>query len=104
LELLIDAGVGVFVSYNSVGRGQIDPRTIIWDAFLDRYFPALPSNLPTLDSAKNDANAISGNSKYRTKNVSFSETQFQRNSGLERYDVGSLNPLRIYSWLCDHDF
>ena len=34
LELLTDAGVGIFVSYNSVGRGQIDPRTILWDAFL----------------------------------------------------------------------
>jgi CubicO group peptidase (beta-lactamase class C family) len=61
LELLTDAGVGVFVSYNSVGRGEIDPRTMLWDAFLDRYFPAPPSNSPTLDSAKNDANAVSGN-------------------------------------------
>jgi hypothetical protein len=34
---------------------------MLWDAFLDRYFPALPVNLPTLDSAKNDALAVSGN-------------------------------------------
>jgi hypothetical protein len=61
LELLTDAGVGIFVSYNSVWRGETDPRTILWDAFLDRYFPAPPSNSPTLDSAKNDANAVSGN-------------------------------------------
>jgi CubicO group peptidase (beta-lactamase class C family) len=61
LELLTDAGVGIFVSYNSVGRGEIDPRTILWDAFLDRYFPAPPVNSSTLDSAKNDANAVSGN-------------------------------------------
>jgi CubicO group peptidase (beta-lactamase class C family) len=61
LELLTDAGVGVFVSYNSVGRGGTDPRTILWDAFLDRYFPAPPVNSPTLDSAKNDAFAVSGN-------------------------------------------
>jgi hypothetical protein len=61
LELLPDAGVGVFVSYNSVGRGGTDPRTILSNAFLDRYFPAPPVNLPTLDSAKNDANAVSGN-------------------------------------------
>jgi CubicO group peptidase (beta-lactamase class C family) len=61
LELLTNAGVGIFVSYNSVGRGQIDPRTILWDAFLDRYFPAPPVNLPTLDSAKTDALAVSGN-------------------------------------------
>lgn len=34
LELLTDAGVGIFVSYNSVGRGEIDPRAMLWDAFL----------------------------------------------------------------------
>jgi CubicO group peptidase (beta-lactamase class C family) len=61
LELLTDAGVGIFVSYNSVGRGQIYPQMVLWDAFLNRYFPAPPVNLPTLDSAKNDANAVSGN-------------------------------------------
>jgi CubicO group peptidase (beta-lactamase class C family) len=61
LYLLTDAGVGFFVSYNSVGRGGTDPRTILWDAFLNRYFPAPPVNSPTLDSAKNDANAVSGN-------------------------------------------
>jgi CubicO group peptidase (beta-lactamase class C family) len=61
LHLLPDAGVGFFVSYNSVGRGQISPRSILWDTFLDRYFPAPPSNLPTLNSAKTDAVAASGN-------------------------------------------
>ena len=61
LELLTDAGVGIFVSYNSVGHGEIDPRTMLWDAFLNRYFLAPPFNVPTLDSAKNDANAVSGN-------------------------------------------
>jgi CubicO group peptidase (beta-lactamase class C family) len=62
LHLLPDAGVGFFVSYNSVGRGEVLlTRTMLWDAFLDRYFPAPPFNLPTLDSAKTDANTVSGN-------------------------------------------
>jgi len=61
LHLIADAGVGFFVSYNSVGRGEISPRTILWDAFLNRYFPAPPFNSPTLNSAKNDAIAASGN-------------------------------------------
>jgi CubicO group peptidase (beta-lactamase class C family) len=61
LHLLVDAGVGFFVSYNSVGRGQIYSTQVLWDAFLNRYFPAPPVNLPTLNSAKNDANAVSGN-------------------------------------------
>jgi CubicO group peptidase (beta-lactamase class C family) len=62
LHLLADAGVGFFVSYNSLGRGEVLlTRTMLWDAFLDRYFPVPPVNSPTLDSAKNDANAVSGN-------------------------------------------
>jgi CubicO group peptidase (beta-lactamase class C family) len=61
LHLIADAGVGFFVSYNSVGRGEISTRTILWDAFLNRYFPAPPFNSPTLNSAKNDAIAASGN-------------------------------------------
>jgi CubicO group peptidase (beta-lactamase class C family) len=62
LHLVTDAGVGFFVSYNSVGRGEVLlTRTMLWDAFLNRYFPAPPVNSPTLDSAKNDANAVSGN-------------------------------------------
>ena len=60
LHLIPDAGIGFFISYNSAGRGQISPRTILWEAFLDRYFPETPFDAPTLDSAKDDANAVSG--------------------------------------------
>lgn len=60
LHLIPDAGVGFFISYNSAGRGQISPRTIVWEAFLDRYFPDTPADMPTLDTAKNDAAAVSG--------------------------------------------
>lgn len=60
LHLIPDAGVGFFVSYNSAGRGQISGRTILWDAFLNRYFPTEPSNLPTLENAKNGATAVAG--------------------------------------------
>ncbi|MDQ3747415.1 MAG: beta-lactamase family protein [Acidobacteriota bacterium] len=61
LHLIPDAGVGFFVSYNSAGKGQISPRTILWDAFLDRYFPnQSPDNAPTLDTAKENAAAVSG--------------------------------------------
>jgi CubicO group peptidase (beta-lactamase class C family) len=60
LHLILDAGVGFFVSYNSAGKGQISPRTILWEAFLDRYFPYTPPSQPTLASAKEDAKAVSG--------------------------------------------
>ena len=61
LHLILDQNVGFFVSYNSAGRGQISPRTIVWEAFLDRYFPYAPTAAPTLESAKQDAQAVSGN-------------------------------------------
>lgn len=60
LHLIPDAGVGFFVSYNSGGNGAVSPRTILWEAFLDRYFPFTPGAEPTLDSAKDDARAVSG--------------------------------------------
>jgi len=60
LHLIPDAGLGFFISYNSTGRGQISPRTILWEAFLDRYFPLTPPDMPTLDSAEENAGAVSG--------------------------------------------
>jgi len=39
MHLLLDQGVGFFVSYNSSGKGELDERTALWHKFLDRYFP-----------------------------------------------------------------
>jgi len=39
LHLIPAAGMGFFISYNSAGKGQISPRTAVWEQFLDRYFP-----------------------------------------------------------------
>jgi CubicO group peptidase (beta-lactamase class C family) len=72
LHLVPDAGVGFFVSYNSPGKGQISPRTILWEAFLDRYFSSPLSSAPTLDSAKEDARAVSGTyESSRRSEISF---------------------------------
>jgi len=60
LHLVLDSGVGFFVSYNSGGRGQISPRTILWEAFLDRYFPFTPPAATALETAKQDAVTVSG--------------------------------------------
>ena len=60
LHLIPDRNIGFFVSYNSAGRGQISPRTVLWDAFLDRYFPAAPDTAPTPEAAKSDAAAATG--------------------------------------------
>jgi CubicO group peptidase (beta-lactamase class C family) len=60
LHLVLDSGVGFFISYNSAGRGQVSPRTILWERFLDRYFPFTPSTATVPESAKQDAKAVSG--------------------------------------------
>ena len=59
LHLIPEKGVGFFVSHNSPGRGG-PPRTRLWEAFLDRYFPYTAPDAPTLGSAKEDAKAVGG--------------------------------------------
>lgn len=59
LHLIPDAGVGFFVSYNSAGKGGSSPRTILWQAFLDRYYPFTQTAAP-LETAKEDAQKVSG--------------------------------------------
>ena len=39
LHLVLDSGIGFFVSYNSAGKGELSPRTALWNHFLDRYLP-----------------------------------------------------------------
>ncbi|MBA3713432.1 MAG: beta-lactamase family protein [Pyrinomonadaceae bacterium] len=78
LHLIPDTGVGFFVSYNSGGKGQISPRTILWEAFLDRYFPYTTPAAPTLDSAKEDAKAVSGTYKLSRR----SDTSFLKAASL----------------------
>jgi CubicO group peptidase (beta-lactamase class C family) len=60
LHLILDANVGLFVSYNSPGRAEIDPRGLLFNKFMERYFPAPPSNEPTLATAAQDAAAVAG--------------------------------------------
>jgi CubicO group peptidase (beta-lactamase class C family) len=60
LHLILDANAGLFVSYNSPGRAEIDPRGLLFEKFMERYFPAPPSNQPTLATAAQDAAAVAG--------------------------------------------
>jgi Beta-lactamase class C and other penicillin binding proteins len=78
LHLIPDAGVGFFVSHNSLGRSQPLPRTTIWEMFLDRYFPYTPPDTPTPESAKDDSKAVSGNYMLSRR----SETSFLKVASL----------------------
>lgn len=60
LHLILDANVGIFVSYNSLGRGDVEPRGPLYAAFMDRYFPYTPAQTPPVVTAAQDADAVSG--------------------------------------------
>ncbi|HYL86137.1 MAG TPA: serine hydrolase domain-containing protein [Candidatus Angelobacter sp.] len=61
LFLILDANVGLFVSYNSAGRPEHgDARGDLYIKFMDRYFPGAPANEPTLSTAKDDAQSVAG--------------------------------------------
>jgi len=61
LHLVLDAGLGFFVSYNSAGKGEISGRTMLWESFLDRYFPYEPPAASPVASAASDIKTVSGN-------------------------------------------
>lgn len=60
LHLMPDTGIGLFVSYNSLGKAEIRPREALWHQFLDRYFPYEPPAATVADAAR-DAKAVLGN-------------------------------------------
>lgn len=62
LHLMLDADVGVFMSFNSAGNegGAEVIRAAVFDAFLNRYFPVAVSHLPTASTAKADATRVAG--------------------------------------------
>jgi CubicO group peptidase (beta-lactamase class C family) len=62
LHLMLDANVGVFMSFNSAGNegGAGVIRDAIFHAFLDRYFPYEAPPQKTADTAKADAARVAG--------------------------------------------
>ena len=60
LHLILDSNVGFFVSYNSAGRAEINARGVLFDKFMERYFPAAPGNEPVLATAAQDASSVAG--------------------------------------------
>jgi CubicO group peptidase (beta-lactamase class C family) len=63
LHLFLDDGVGVFVSFNSLGvdgRGVESLRQALLRDFADRYFPAPTGVEPTWPNARQDARVVVG--------------------------------------------
>jgi CubicO group peptidase (beta-lactamase class C family) len=60
MHLIPEAGIGFFVSYNSRGKGELSPRTALWNHFLDRYFPFTPPAAERPARAAADAKSVAG--------------------------------------------
>ena len=58
MHLILDEGLGFFVSYNSAGKGELEERTALWQKFLDRYFPFPDPS--TSDGAKQPIDSVVG--------------------------------------------
>ena len=64
LLLILDANVGLFVSYNSAGRPDHgDARGDLFEKFMNRYFPAASENEPATSTAAQDARSVAGSYK-----------------------------------------
>jgi CubicO group peptidase (beta-lactamase class C family) len=78
LHLLLDQKVGFFVSYNSAGNSTglgDSPRTTLWEAFLDRYYPYSAPAATTYAGAKDAAKGVSGTyTLSRRSDTSFFKT------------------------------
>ena len=61
LHLILDKGVGFYVSQNSAGKPGLGIRGPLFKAFMDRYFPAPPkASQPTLRTALHDGELVAG--------------------------------------------
>ena len=60
LFLILDANTGLFISYNSAGQSTLDPRGILFDKFMDRYFPETSSQEPEQPTAAHDVQSVIG--------------------------------------------
>ncbi|MCU1255866.1 MAG: beta-lactamase [Candidatus Angelobacter sp.] len=79
LHLMLENGIGFFVSYNSAGKGEISPRSALWYHFLDRYFPFTPPKVEKLANADADAKTVAG--RYLTSRRS--ESSFLKVGAVE---------------------
>ncbi len=60
LHLVPDAQLGLFISYNSAGKGEGRLREAVWHAFLDRYFPYEPPKADAPSTSAQDIRQVSG--------------------------------------------
>jgi CubicO group peptidase (beta-lactamase class C family) len=98
LHLILDQGIGFFVSYNSGGKAEVSARTILFEKFLDRYFPFSPPAAGPVASAKEDAQQAAGVyiSSRRGENTFLRVTSFlgQAKASFNADGTLSIDPLK----------
>jgi CubicO group peptidase (beta-lactamase class C family) len=60
LYLIPDANVGIFISCNSTGRGDVPTPDVVFDRFMQRYFPDSTPREPTVATALADDRLVAG--------------------------------------------
>jgi CubicO group peptidase (beta-lactamase class C family) len=60
LMLIPERNMGIFISYNSAGKGEIDPREELWNQFLDRYYPYKSPPPEPVPDAVGDGKKVEG--------------------------------------------
>lgn len=58
MHLMLDNGLGFFISYNSAGKPEAPGRSGLWETFLNRYFPYTPPAGQQVASAAEDAKSV----------------------------------------------
>lgn len=58
--LMVDDHVGLFVSFNSAGKGEVSVRSALWEHFVDRYFPYTPPATERVASSAKDIHSVEG--------------------------------------------
>ena len=106
LYLIPDLQLGLFMSYNSAGKGEIDPRAAVFEKLTDRYFPDPAPPEVALASAARDSRAVTGLylSSRRTETTilsvvsAFDQLKVSANSD----DTISVDALKTYSGQAKH--
>ncbi|MBS0273285.1 MAG: beta-lactamase family protein [Proteobacteria bacterium] len=88
LHLILDKGVGFYVTQNSAGKPGLGLRGPLFAAFMDRYFPApKAAALPTLKTAKRDGALVAGAYEVSRR----SDSNMLRIAGVLGYPAVKLN-------------
>jgi CubicO group peptidase (beta-lactamase class C family) len=93
MHLMPDQNLGFFVSYNSAGRSEGSPRTILWQNFLNRYFPYTPPAGQQVANSANDAKATVGTywSSRRSETTIVSATSMLSESDVKVNSDGTIS-------------